>query len=516
MKIKITLLGLLILGLSSSLNAQTESSTFSASVSISEELQKDVKPEGRLFLFFTQNPQVEPRTQTWPMPWAKTDIFATNLKGQNAGGFSIPADTDWSGTPEWTLENVPDGTYYVQVLWDQDQEESRINAPGNLHSIKQEVKIEGTTHADIHIDQKIGPRTVDDHPLVRVVDMKSEILSKWWGKPMHLKASILLPAGYETGKAYPIRYNVAGYGGRYTRINRVAQNEEFMSWWTSDEAPRVINVFLDGEGPFGDSYQMDSENSGPYGHALIHELIPHIESRYRGTDDPDTRFVDGCSTGGWVSLGLQLYYPTSFNGCFSYSPDAVEFENYQLVNIYKDENAFVNEYGYPRPVIRDISGEPLLSLKDFIGHENVLGASDTYLNSGGQFSAHAALYSPKGGNGLPKALVDPGSGMIDHEVAEHWKKYDFKLYAKENWSELGPEIQGKVYIWMGDMDHFYLNPATRAFADFLETTENPNSDAEIVFSPMEGHCARFSNKEVLLQIQDRLSQMAVLSSQKLP
>ena len=104
--------------------------------------------------------------------------------------------------------------------------------------------------------------------------------------------------------------------------------------------------------------------------------------------------------------------------------------------------------------------------------------------------------------------------MIDREVADHWKKYDFKLYAKDNWSELGPEIQGKVYVWMGDMDQFYLNPATRAFADFLETTEHPKSDAEIVFSPMEGHCQRFSNQTVLLQIQERLAKMAALSSQK--
>ena len=135
-----------------------------------------------------------------------------------------------------------------------------------------------------------------------------------------------------------------------------------MNWWESDDAPQIINVFLDGEGPFGDSYQMDSENSGPYGDALTNELIPFIESTYRGTDTPTTRFVDGCSTGGWVSLGLQLYYPDFFNGTFSYSPDAIEFENYQLINIYKDENAFVNEFGYMRPVARMTDGEPFLSM----------------------------------------------------------------------------------------------------------------------------------------------------------
>ena len=281
-----------------------------------------------------------------------------------------------------------------------------------------------------------------------------------------------------------------------------------MNWIDSTEGPQIITVFLDGEGPFGDSYQMDSENSGPYGEALINELIPHIESKYRGTDDATTRFVDGCSTGGWVSLGLQLYYPDVFNGVFSYSPDAIEFENYQLINIYKDSNAFVNEYGYPRPVMRDTNGEPMLSLKDFIQYENVLGDSNSYLNSGGQFSAHTALYSPKGDNGLPKPLFDPQTGAIDPTVAEHWKKYDFKIYAQQNWETLGPKLQGKVFIWMGDMDNFYLNPATRTFADFLEGTKNPKSDADIVFSAMEGHCRAFSHKVVFDHVKERLEEIA--------
>lgn len=266
----------------------------------------------------------------------------------------------------------------------------------------------------------------------------------------------MLPPNFNQKKApgYPVRYNVAGYGGRYDRVNRLVSNEHFITWWKSDESPEIINVFLDGEGPFGDSYQMDSENSGPYGYALIHELIPHIEAEFGGAGTAQARFVDGCSTGGWVSLGLQFFYPDYFGGAFSYSPDAVEFENYQLINIYKDQNAYINEAGYLRPVMRDVSGEPLLSLREFIQYENVLGSSDTYLNSGGQFSAHTALYSPKGDNGLPRPLIDPHTGSIDPDVAEHWKKYDFKLHLEREWETLGPKLDGKIFIWMGDMDQF--------------------------------------------------------------
>jgi enterochelin esterase-like enzyme len=477
-------------------------------ITLSEDVQNSVRSKGRLFIFLNKNLNVEPRRLTWPS--LGNYIFAKNLEDLDAGGELIISHShDFIKTTDWTLDNIPEGDYSFQVLWDQDTEESRINAPGNIYSIKQKIELNGSQTVEVILSDIIPPRELSDHPLVREIHFKSDTLSKWWSKPVYLNASVLLPNNYKKGTSasYPIRYNVAGYGGRYTRINHLADNKGFMDWWQSDEAPQIINVFLDGEGPFGDSYQMDSDNSGPYGYALIHELMPHIESNYRGTQTARMRFVDGCSTGGWVSLGLQLYYPESFNGVFSYSPDAIEFENYQLINIYKDENAYTNEYGYLRPVARTVDGEPMIPLKDFIQYENVLGSSNTYLNSGGQFSAHTALYSPKGSNGLPKPLFDPVSGAIDQAVAAYWKKYDFKIYAKENWEKLGPKVQGKIFIWMGDMDHFYLNPATRAFDKFLQSTENPKSDAEIIFTPMAGHCSQYSQREVLTKMWDRVKKI---------
>jgi S-formylglutathione hydrolase FrmB len=501
------ILGALFLG---QVRGQQTGHSVKVKVVVAEELQSHFKPDGRLFIFFGRNQWAEPRTQTWPGPWNQGDFFAVNMSGLDAES-NIRADPSlqWTGTADWSLDQVPGGEYRIQVLWDQDLEESGINAPGNLYSTVASVMIDDARELEITLDHQIGPRSVAEHRLVREIDLVSDTLSAWWGRPVHLKATILLPGNYreDSDHAYPIRYNVAGYGGRYTRINQLTGNKNFMEWWTSDEAPQVINVFLDGEGPFGDSYQLDSDNSGPYGYSLIHELIPHIESAYRGTDDARARFVDGCSTGGWVSLALQIFYPEWFNGAFSYSPDAINFENYQLVNIYQDENAFINEFGYIRPIMRDTYGEPMVSWKEFVQFENVLGASDNYLTSGGQICSHTALYGPKGENGLPKPLIDPETGKIDHAVAEHWKAYDLKLYCQENWEELGPKLEGKIFIWMGDMDHFYLNTATRAFAGFINQTENPGSDAEIVFSPMEGHCSKFAHREVLMKIQQRLDML---------
>ena len=481
-----------------------QTSSLRVSVTVSGEVMKDFRPSGRIFLFVGKTNGREPRFNTWP---DKSNlIFATNLENWDASQpFTFENSAKLVKSVDVSLDKIPDGEYQIQVLWDQNINESGINAPGNLCSKPVFIDLKKNRKIELSLTQILEPSEMrEEHPLLKEVDLKSKFLSEWWGKEMRLKAAVVLPRNFykEPARKYAVRYNIAGYGGRYTRASHFLR---FMDWWTSDDAPEIINVYLDGEGPFGDCYKLDSENSGPYGTALTQELIPYIEKEFRGMGTPESRFVEGCSTGGWVSLALQLFYPDFFAGCFSYSPDQVDFENCQLINIYKDQDAFYNEFGYLRPIVRDISGEPVISQKDFIRFENVLGTSDTYLNSGGQFSAFTALFSPKGKNGLPKPLFDPQTGKIDHEVAEYWRKHDLNDYVEKNWETLGPKIQGKIWIWMGDMDDFYLNPALRAFDEMLKKKDNPKSDAVIHFSPMKGHCDEYNEIKVIQQIAEKLN-----------
>lgn len=479
-----------------------QTSSLKINTSVADSLSKNFQHSGRIFLFIGNSSNREPRMNTWPNK--NNLIFATNIENWEAGKtFTFNSLVQLVKSVDVSLDNIPNGKYSIQVLWDQDTKESRINAPGNLYSESITVDLSENKVIDLPLTKIIQPAKLAEHRLLKEVNIKSDVLTKWWGKEMRLKAAVILPRNFfdQPERKYAVRYNIAGYGGRYTRASQFLRN---MDWWTSDEAPEILNVYLDGEGPFGDCYQLDSENSGPYGTALINELIPYIEKEFRGIGTPESRFVEGCSTGGWVSLALQLYYPDFFGGCFSYSPDQVDFENCQLINVYKDENAFYNEFDYLRPIVRDISGEPILSQKDFIQFENVLGYSDTYVTSGGQFSAFTALFSPKGGDGLPKPMFDPITGKIDREVAEYWRKYDLKDYVKTNWKTLGPKIQGKIWAWTGDMDNFYLNPALRSFDEMLKKMDNPMSDAEIHFSPMKGHCAEYNEIKVIVQIAEKL------------
>ncbi len=479
-----------------------QTSSLQVSTSISKDIQNSFNPKGRIFLFVSGSNNREPRMNTWPNK--SNMIFATNIEHWETGkSFTFDSSVPFVKSVEIALKSIPNGKYKIQVLWDQDTNESSINAPGNFYSEAITIELSENQSIELPLTKIVQPTKLEEHKLLKEVDIKSEILSKWWGKEMHLKAAVILPRNYfeHTKQKYAVRYNIAGYGGRYTRASHFLRN---IDWWTSDEAPEILNVYLDGEGPFGDCYQLDSENSGPYGTALIEELIPYIEKEFRGKASPESRFVEGCSTGGWVSLALQLFYPDFFGGCFSYSPDQVDFENCQLINIYKDNNAFYNEYDYLRPIVREVSGEPILSQKDFIQFENVLGRSDTYVTSGGQFSAFTALFSPKGNDGLPKPMFDPITGEIDHDVAEYWRKHDLKNYVETNWETIGRKIHGKVWVWAGDMDNFYLNPATRAFDEMLKTRENPKSDASVNFTPMKGHCAEYNERKVIEQIAQKL------------
>ena len=123
-------------------------------------------------------------------------------------------------------------------------------------------------------------------------------------------------------------------------------DENFSKWWFTKEAPQVIYVFLDSKGPYGDTYQLNSANNGPCGTALTEELIPAIEKLVRYHPQSNRRYLAGKSTGGWVALALQIFYPDLFVGTWSYSPDPVDFEHFGLIDIYHDSTIFYNKYGY--------------------------------------------------------------------------------------------------------------------------------------------------------------------------
>ena len=477
-----------------------ESPSLQATIAVSPEIQKSFQQGGRLLLHLTSQREKGSRNKSeitigvTPQNWNPSRTFVIDTKNKNVLTYGFEK-----------LSGNNSEKYYYKVVYKQNIDDGNENAEGNLFSPVDSFSLSSEVKLNLTLQSIIPAAVIADHPFVKSVVIQSKCLSEFSGHPRFLKAAVLLPSGYfkNPGKAYPICYRAPGLNGKYIAINGQVKDKDLADWWFTENAPQVIYVFLDSQGPYGDTYQVDSENNGPCGKALTEELIPAIEKMVNYHPESKKRYLTGKSTGGWVALGLQVLYPDFFDGTWSYSPDPVDFGHYGLIDIYQDSTIFYNRYGYLQPGKRTTLDEPTFSMLDWIKGENVNSRTNDYRVSGGQFGAYNAVFGPKGKDGLPTLMFDPVTGKIDHTIAKQWEKYDLKKILERNWSVLGPKLQGKIWIWTGDMDGLYSNVATRFLKMYLDKTENPKSDAKISFTPMAGHCQEWSDKAVIKMVAEK-------------
>jgi hypothetical protein len=461
---------------------------------------------GRLFLIFNKESTVAVFGGI-PYPDLKMNpVFATDVADWKTSKSLCIEENELYGFPKRKLAELQTGSWYVHALFKAYNSPLFLADEEQIYSEPVLITLDKKTtqkRYQITLTKKVGNVSFpvnSEHFLYE--SLSSPLLTKFWERPMATKFQVVLPSTFytEPEREYPLLIMIGGFGERY--YNKViGRNELFDS-----NAPQMVIVLLDSKAPFGDSYQINSANNGPYGDVLIEEIIPYIESKYRCVGDSTSRFLTGTSTGGWSSLALQIFYPNFFNGTWSTCSDPVDFRQMELINIYEDENAFVNRHGLERPAMRDINGEPRYTLRTEVWGENVLGIDNSYHLSGGQWGSWNALFSPKDSiTGLPKMIFDAETGKIDKEVAKAWKKYDLRLYLSENWNDIGHKLQGKLHIWMGTMDSYYLNNAMVLFDDFLKTTTHPKSDAKINFICGEGHAcdSNIPLSEMMKQMLER-------------
>lgn len=470
-----------------------------------------VHPEtitGRVFIMITKSEKREPRLQAGS--WSNSvPFFGLDVGDMKPGEVAI-IDENVLGYPPKSLSEIPPGDYHVQgliniytqfhrsdghVIWahmDQWEGQQFNRSPGNLHSDDKPVHLDPSSGYTIKLslDKVIPPVEVpEDTKWVKRIKIQSKLLTEFWGHPIYLGAAILLPKGYDTHPDvyYPVHYRQGHFSLRAPGGFR--EKNSYYKVWTSDDFPRMIAVTFQHPCPyFDDSYAVNSENCGPFGDAIMTELIPYIEEHFRIIRKPYARVLSGGSTGGWESLALQVFHPDFFGGTWTFFPDPIDFRYYQLINIYKDKNAFFKEYGWlrpERPLMRDPHGQVIVTMRQMNQLEAVLGSKR---RSGQQLDIWQAAYGPVGEDGYPKPLWDKLTGEIDHEVAEYYKKYDLYHYVKENWSWLGPKLVGKLHISCGDMDNFYLNEAVYELEKFLESTKDPYYAGSFQYGrPRKGH-----------------------------
>lgn len=449
---------------------------------------------GRLLVALARSARPEPRDRIGQAGPGAIPSLGWDVQGLSAdppvrleAGQAVMAPLPRAGA-------LPAGTYHAQAVLRTNRDSTRIDAPGNLYSDVQTIRIDPAAGATLalSLSHETPPeRLPADSAQVRHVKLRSERLSAFHGRPIDVRAGVILPRGFddEHGRRYPLRVEIGGFASRYTDVDRMmAPGSPFRTSWNADDAPRMILLHLDGDGPLGDPYQVNSANHGPYGDALMEELIPYVERTFRGIGTGTSRVVTGGSTGGWVSLALQVFYPDAFQGCWSFCPDPVDFRSYQVVNIYEDENAYKAADGTERPSARDpATGRVRYTIREECAIENVLGTAGRYTRSGGQWGAWNATFSPRGPDGEPLPLWDPVTGRIDRTVAERWKTYDLRLHLESRWAELAPKLRGKLHIWVGDADDYELDAAVRRLEGFLDQAR-PAYGGSIAYGPGQGHC----------------------------
>jgi hypothetical protein len=492
--------------------------------------------DGRLLLLLSNDASDEPRNQIW------FDLKTQMVFGQNVEHLAPDAKVAAGGAqafgwPVRSLADVKPGKYRLQVVLnryetfkrgdgsvvslppDQGEGQHWNSKPGNLYSKPVEVEIGGSGPATIAVslDQKIPPiARKADTQYVKHIRIKSELLSKFWGRPMYLGAHVLVPEGFDTHPQarfplmvfhghypddiggfrttppdpdlkpdYSERFHLAGY-------NRIQQQEayDFYKRWISKDFPRFLVVEIEHANPYyDDSYAVNSANLGPYGDAINNELIPAIEKQFRGLGQGWARFTYGGSTGGWEAMATQMFYPDMYNGAFAACPDPITFSAYTTIDLYKDKNAYQMDGAYrsiDRVAYRNYLGEVFASQRDVNSYELALGDRG---RSGDQYDIWQAVYGPQGADGYPQPIFDKLTGDIDPKVAAYWREhYDLTHILRRDWKTLGPKVAGKLHIYVGRGDNYFLNNAVYAAQDVIEGLKDPAYGGEIAYGDKDEHC----------------------------
>ncbi len=444
-----------------------------------------ITSDGRLMVFFSKSDETEPRFYSESAYRKDEVVLGMDLDDWNGKKHTFQAQ---AGYPFSSLDTLPDGRWFAQALYDSNTLAADINAEHNLYSDVVAFEKGKNNTLRLTLSHAVPAESLpEDSEYVRYFKFRSALLSQFWGTDVYLRAAALLPPGFneETASQYPVLFQVGGFRSRYTRVQQYTESAGFDAIWSKS---RTVIIFLDGEAPYGDSYQIDSANNGPYGDATWLEFMPWLYQQLGLNMSAKQRYITGCSTGGWVSLAMQLYYPRLFNGTWSFSPDGVDFRAFQLVDLYSDDNAFVNEYGLDRPSSRDKDGELRFTIRQEVAMEKALGRGNSFTTGSGQWGGWNAVYSPKDGLGKPQPVWDDVTGDIDQATVAYWERYDLNKVLASRWAKDGKDLQGKIHIWMGDMDEYYLNNALHPFEATLNSLTNPKPNADIRWHRNTGHC----------------------------
>jgi len=523
---------------------------------------------GRVRLYFTRTNETAPY-EADSDDQSTAQVFGLDAEDWLPGEeHSLVVDKGVFGYPRTSLVDLEDGTYFAQAELFLYTSYNRQGLPevwlpatcvsagglngeyakpdGTLFSAVVQVEVRKGSREQVRLSMdRVTPKAESpgcaglgdgvDSDWIKTVRVRSSLLSDWWGRDITLEACVLLPEGFDDhpDARYPLVVAQGHYspefwpGGAFQETDPacdpavdgydcVSEQYAYQLYkdWTATapgspfSGARMLVATVNHPVPlFDDSYAVNSANLGPYGDAIVTELIPAVERQYRGVGQGWARGLYGGSTGGWESIGVQVLYPDEFNSAYAACPDPVTFTSYTSINIYEEGNAYFYDSPFKRterPGQRDDYsgliwpgyghpyGQTTATVKEMNHRELVLG---TKSRSCGQWDIWEAVFGPVCADGFPCRLYNKMTGEINATVANYWRRnFDLKAIMERDWATLGPKLQGKLHVFVGGSDTYYLTNAVMDLEDFLLNTTNPVSDAEVVIGVHNGrgfeHCFR--------------------------
>jgi hypothetical protein len=177
--------------------------------------QSDQPLDGRVILVVSNNDRQEPRFENDVYEPDTQPAFGIDVEGLAPGQEAI-IDANTFGYPLKSLGELPPGDYWVQAVlhryetfhrsdghvvklpMDRGEGQHWNRAPGNLYNAPVKVHLDPRTSDVVHLslDQVIPPfQAPQDTRYIKYVSIQSDLLTKFWGRPMRLGAIVLLPEG---------------------------------------------------------------------------------------------------------------------------------------------------------------------------------------------------------------------------------------------------------------------------------------------------------------------------------
>ncbi|SER56570.1 Putative esterase [Sphingobium sp. YR768] len=391
---------------------------------------------------------------------------------------SVTIDTLTGAFPK-SFATLAPGSYRVQAVLDRNGDYNFAGrGPGDLISKVVTVHFPLPSMPIIQLDHAMPAETgqfdttglppvaaeqiAASRPHLHDEEIASKVLTRFGGKNEAVAAWVLTPPGYDptSRTTYPTVYTAGTFGAGH----KLAGQQLSRMWHLMETGamPPMIWVALDHSSPTGTTEFADSVNNGPWGEALVEEVIPALEAKYRMDAKPSGRFLTGHSSGGWFALWAIVRHPQLFGGSWTTAPDPVDFHDFLGVNLYApNANMYHAADGKPRPLERD-HDKVLGKIEEAARLESVLG------HSGGQLRSFEWVFSPRGRDGEPAFLFDRETGAVDPAVAAYWReRYDIGHWIEADWPRLGRHLDGKVHVVVGTADSYYLDgPVRRLDAAF--------------------------------------------------